>query len=273
VRVAGITPDAIATFQRRRQEAKISNRTINMGAGALLRVVEYCGHLRALKENLKNIHPLPEPESLVGRALSVEEQDRLFKTAQANPEWEHVYCAAVVAANTSMCSVEVRRLRRRDVDLFSKSVSVPFGKNKHRVRLLPLLPAAVKALGRMLERLDQLGFTSPDNYLWCACKWNRLDPTMPQSRWDSAWHALRDEAKLPGLRFHDLRHTVITELAETTTPDSVIQSIAGHVTKRMLDRYSHIRLAAKRKALEMVEEQREQKRREDHGKGETETVQ
>jgi integrase len=33
-------------------------------------------------------------------------------------------------------------------------------------------------------------------------------------KWDTAWRALRDEAGLQGLRFHDLRHTVITELAE-----------------------------------------------------------
>jgi len=53
----------------------------------------------------------------------------------------------------------------------------------------------------------------------------------------------------------------------------VIQSIAGHVTKRMLDKYSHIRLAAKRKALEAVEESREQQRRERSAQSNTETVQ
>jgi integrase len=109
--------------------------------------------------------------------------------------------------------------------------------------------------------------------LWFACQWNRLDPTRPMSRWDTAWHALREKANLPGLRFHDLRHTLITELAETSTPDMVIQSIAGHVTKKMLDRYSHIRLAAKRKALEAVEELREQKRREPGDNREQEKVQ
>jgi integrase len=51
-----------------------------------------------------------------------------------------------------------------------------------------------------------------------------------------------------GLRFHDLRHQAITELAEAGAQDSVIQSIAGHLSKRMLDHYSHIRRAAKRDA-------------------------
>ncbi len=30
-------------------------------------------------------------------------------------------------------------------------------------------------------------------------------------KWDTAWRGLRDAAGLPGLRFHDLRHTVMTE--------------------------------------------------------------
>jgi len=53
----------------------------------------------------------------VGRALTPEEQKRLFEAAASNPEWEHVYCAAVLAANTSMRGVEVKHVRRKDVDL------------------------------------------------------------------------------------------------------------------------------------------------------------
>jgi hypothetical protein len=33
-------------------------------------------------------------------------------------------------------------------------------------------------------------------------------------------------------------------------PDSVLKSIAGHITQRMLDHYSHIRMNAKRQALD-----------------------
>ncbi len=33
-------------------------------------------------------------------------------------------------------------------------------------------------------------------------------------------------------------------------PDSVLKSIAGHITQKMLQHYSHIRMTAKRKALD-----------------------
>ena len=35
--------------------------------------------------------------------------------------------------------------------------------------------------------------------------------------------------------------------------DQTIMSIAGHVSREMLDHYSHIRIAAKRSALEALE--------------------
>ena len=61
---------------------------------------------------------------------------------------------------------------------------------------------------------------------------------------------LTEKAGLPGLRFHDLRHHAIT--APANQPYVSVQtakSIAGHVSQRMIDRYAHIQLEAKRNAL------------------------
>jgi hypothetical protein len=52
----------------------------------------------------------------IDRALTTKEQKRRLETAASNPEWEHVDCAAVHAANTSMRGVEVRHIRRKEVD-------------------------------------------------------------------------------------------------------------------------------------------------------------
>ena len=55
---------------------------------------------------------------------------------------------------------------------------------------------------------------------------------------------------LGGFRFHDLRHTAITDLAENGAADLTIMGIAGHISPRMLARYSHARMKAKRQAIE-----------------------
>jgi hypothetical protein len=64
----------------------------------------------------------------------------------------------------------------------------------------------------------------------------------------------------------DNRHTLVTELAESGAGDEVIMSIAGHVSRAMLSRYSHVRMETKRRALdEIAARQRtaDEKRREE----------
>ena len=253
VRLSGLTREAIAGYQQARHDAGIANRTVNMDVGVLRRVLKHCGRWRALQDHVQN---LPERASAIGQAVTRAEQRRLFSAAASNPEWEHVYCAATVAANTSMRPVEVKHLRRRDVDLFAGTVTIARSKNVTSHRVIPLNQSARKALSRILERADALGFACPEHYLWPACQWGRFDPTRPIRKWDTAWRALRAAAGLPGLRFHDLSHTVITELAEMGVPDHVIESITGHLSRRMLEHYSHIRLEAKRQALEALDARR-----------------
>src|SRR5688572_18882184 len=200
-----------------------------------------------------HVHNLPERQRPVGRALTADERKRLFQSAASNPEWEHVYCAAIVAANTSMRPVEVKHLRRCDVDLVKRLLHVRRSKNETSHRVIPLNASAIEAAARMFERADLLGHTEPEHYLWPACQWGRYDATSPMLKWDTAWRALRDAAGLPGLRFHDLRHTVITELAEMGVADHVLESISGHLSRRMLEHYSHIRIDAKRQALDALD--------------------
>jgi integrase len=249
IRVSAITAGTIADFQSTRHQAGIANRTINMDVGVLLRVLKSCGRWRLLADHVRH---LPEKHCPIGRALTAEERKRLFDTAASNPEWEHVYCAAMVAANTSMRPVEVKHPRRRDVDLAKKLVHVRRSKNETSHRVIPLNAPAIEAITRMIERADQLGHRELDHYLWPACQWGRFDASQPMLKWDTAWRALRDAAALPGLRFHDLRHTVITELAELGVADHVLESISGHLSRRMLEHYSHIRIDAKRQALEAL---------------------
>jgi integrase len=93
------------------------------------------------------------------------------------------------------------------------------------------------------------------------------DPTQPMTTWRTAWRRLTRSILCPacgrlqdpgviccneeckadirdiksstaGLRFHDLRHHAITELAESGASEQTIMSIAGHVSRKMLEHYS-----------------------------------
>jgi integrase-like protein len=54
------------------------------------------------------------------------------------------------------------------------------------------------------------------------------------------------------VRFHDLRHTCITKLAESQASEHTLMAIAGHVSRKMIEHYSHIRMEAKRAALDAI---------------------
>jgi integrase len=251
VKLSSITPRTIEGFQAKRRVEGASNRTVNMDIGALRQVMKRFKQWRRLEDDVKMLTESGgEP---IGRVLTSEEQERLFKTAEANPEWEHVYCAAILAANTSMRGVEVKNVRRKDFDAEKRVVHIRASKNETSKRVIPLNDSAFDAVQRMVRRADLLGHSEPTHYLWCASQHHKLDATKPASKWDTAWRALRDAAGLPGLRFHDLRHTVVTRLLEAGEPDHVVESITGHLSRRMLEHYSHIRLHAKKQALDRLD--------------------
>ena len=66
-----------------------------------------------------------------------------------------------------------------------------------------------------------------------------------------SWEKLRERAGV-SCRLHDLRHTFATKLAENDVPESTMLSLIGHMSRTMLERYSHIRITAKRDAMSGV---------------------
>lgn len=115
-------------------------------------------------------------------------------------------------------------------------------------RLIPLNATALEALLRWAGRFP---CAKPDHFVFPWCENRQIDPTRPTKGWRTAWrHAL----KRTGFhcRFHDLRVTCITKLAESQASDMTIMAIAGHVSRRMLEHYSRIRIEAKRAALDAI---------------------
>jgi len=131
------------------------------------------------------------------------------------------------------------------------------------------------------ERSKKVGGAEADHFVFFACEHGHVDATKPQKGWRTAWRNLTRAIHCPkcgkqqgpasvcrneeckadlrkvksgtaGLHFHDLRHHAITELAESQASDSTVMSIAGHVSAKMLAHYSHVRLEAKRTALDAL---------------------
>jgi integrase len=202
--------------------------------------------------------------------LTDEEQQRLLKTAVMRPEWETAFLAAILCLNTTARGCELKGLQWSDVDLFAKTLTIRKSKTDAGVRIVPLTDVAVSALGKLRRRAEGFGRVEPSHYVFAAFvpkfkldgkravdgvvdyQITEFDPKRHLKSWRSAWRTLTKKAGLPGFRFHDLRHCAITQLAENGASDSTIMAIAGHVSRRMLERYSHVRMEAKRTALEAL---------------------
>ena len=145
---------------------------------------------------------------------------------------------------------EVRKLQWQQINLIERILTVGKAKTRESTgRRIPLNSATIAVLEMWRTRFPN---ASPEHYIFPACENHHIDPTRPMRSFCTAWRAATREAGLRGLRFHDLRHHTITKLAEGLASEQTVLAIAGHLSKRMLERYSHIRMEAKRKALDAI---------------------
>jgi integrase len=70
-----------------------------------------------------------------------------------------------------------------------------------------------------------------------------------------SWHALREGAGLPTVRFHDLRHSHVTLLLDLGVPPHIVMRIVGHTTLDVtMGIYAHAALEEQRQALRKLED-------------------
>jgi integrase len=246
--VASLTPEHVRDFVHGRKAQGRAPATINRELDVIRGVLKAAKRWHRFVDEVK---PLKKSEN-IGRALLHEEKVKLLHVAAMRPAWESAYHAALLAFNTTCRGCELKGMQWRDVNLVNRTVTIRRSKTAAGHRVIPLNADALRVVMALYRRAEIMGGPRPDHYLFFACERGTIDPSRPQKSWRTAWRNLTQAAGLKGLRFHDVRHHAITELAESQTSDSTIMAIAGHVSKTMLDHYSHIRLEAKRTALDGI---------------------
>jgi integrase len=276
--LARITTESLFSYRESRAKEGTGPAYLNMEMGAVRRILKRAKRWHLVAEDIR---PLKERHE-VGRALAHEEKVRLLRVAETRPEWQVARCAAVLALNTTMRGCELKSLRWRDVNLIDRMLTVRRSKTEAGERVIPLNNEAMSAILELYKRAQTVGATDLNYYVFPACENDKIDPARPQTTWRTAWRKLTraiqcpacgllqnpadkchnetcganiHEVKSPlvGLRFHDLRHHCVTELCESQqASDQTVMSIAGHVSPKMLAHYSHVRLDAKRRALDAL---------------------
>jgi len=191
-----------------------------------------------------------------GKALTPGEETKLLAACESN---SLLHTVVSLALNTALRKNEIRTLSWGQIDLFKRTLTV--GRTKTEGGSGRIVPLNSLAYGALVQWAGRFPEPKAEDYVFPACEDARLDcpkpnaskidPARPIKSWRTAWRRVLHDVGL-SIRFHDLRHACITKLAESQASEQTIMAIAGHLSRTMLEHYSHIRMAAKRAALESI---------------------
>lgn len=188
-----------------------------------------------------------EPES-EGRQvyLTREQFESLVQAASGQKRAPYLADLIVVAVMTGCRKGELLGLEWSRVDFEANVIRLRASDTKAgKARLVPINEAAREALQRRFQYRSE---RCPDaGWVFCGPDGKRIVSVKSSFR-----HALQS-AGIAGVRFHDLRHTCGSWLAQKGVPIGHIAAVLGHSTLRMSERYSHLAPANARDAVAMLE--------------------
>lgn len=169
---------------------------------------------------------LTEPKGRL-RYLTDDELDELLKAASEQSPTMHA--AVLISIGCGIRQSELRRLTWADVDLEKQRLRVLLTKNDES-RAVYLPASAVEAL-RALKRAPLVGQTviADEEGQPVAKEWLEY-----------RWRIIRDAAGLADFRWHDMRHSCASFLAQQGATLLEIGSVLGHRSPTVTQRYAHL---------------------------------
>jgi integrase len=245
--LSDLTEDRVRGYITTRIGEGMSGRTCNMEVGELSRAIGKPWSILWPKVRKQ------EEAKDTGRALSPEEEARLLESAGKKARW---HTAAVIIRGlllTGMRSGEVTGAAWGQVAFDQRVFTVGRAKTSSGTgRMIPMNGDLFALLSMHAAWFtEKFGETRPEYYLFPFGSPAPADPMRPTTTLKTVWNSIRKDSGV-SCRLHDLRHTALTKMAEAGVPESTMLSLAGHMSRAMLERYSHIRMAAKREAVESL---------------------
>jgi integrase len=172
---------------------------------------------------------LEEEARLLAEVKTPAERAQLLLALDAGLRWGEVAGLPVDAIVGDY--VEVRQVLDRDTRTIR-----PFPKGK----VARLVPVATARLAAALAEAVELAEEAGSDLLFTAATGRPLDPwNWRRDVWRGLTHRARVNKRGDRLRFHDLRHTLATRLADANVPTKDIAEILGHADESTTRIYTH----------------------------------
>jgi len=231
---AGKDADGQEIFKLRTRARTLSPATVNKHHLALQAVLSWAIKRRIAPRGYDNpCRAVPRRTENEGRVryLSEEEQARLLEACRAS-RWRPLYALVLLALTTGARRGELMGARWADVDLSQATLHVARSKNGE-AKALPLTQPVVEALRAFRGSPGALVFGSKR----ASGKAFHAEPY---------WQEALRTAKVKNFRFHDLRHSCASHLAQAGAPLLAIADLLGHKTLVMTKRYAHLSTDSRR---------------------------
>jgi len=205
--------------------AHLKNATINRYVAAISVVFSYACRKYGLQVNpVHNIPSLPENNERT-RFLSEAERTRLFSSCRAS-HWDKLYLIVLLAITTGARKGEITKLRWNDIDFDRRTAYVATTKNG-QPKVLPLTDSVIKELQLFDTKDSSLIFASKikEDAAYCFTK---------------PWKRALEDGEIKDFRFHDLRHSCASYLAQSGASLLEIADVLGHKQISVTKRYSHL---------------------------------
>ncbi len=142
---------------------------------------------------------------------------------------DHITPMVLLSLNTGLRQGELFSMEWRQIDIERKTLVVLASHSKgNRTRTIPLNAEALGVLAAIQpEDASGLVFKSPIT----GERFNNVK---------KAWAEVTKTAKLPDLRWHDLRHDFASQLVMKGAPLYTVQKLLGHSNPKMTQRYAKL---------------------------------
>ncbi len=237
-RYAGHDADGNKVF--RAQAGKRAPATLNRYLVALAALFSWAIKRRRVPKHWENpckgIEKNAESAGVV-RFLSDDERARILVACKES-RWNRLYLLVLLAITTGARRGELLSLRWADIDIGRARAHICTTKNGEP-KVLPLVPAVMEELQRFK--------CAPSALVFCS----RLRPKSA-FHFESSWKTALKTAKIQKFRFHDLRHTCASYLAQNGASLLEIADVMGHKQLAMTKRYAHLTVGSKASLVNRV---------------------
>jgi integrase len=247
-----VTPKLINEYKTARRNEQASPCTINRELALAkhaftLAVKEW----EWVEENpVKKVSMEKEPISR-DRWLTFEEEERMLPLS---PQW--LSGIIIFAIETGCRRDEILSLVWKDVDLFKKVATI-LGKKTDERRTIPLTNRALEVLkdrGRARMKVRSI----KEDFVFADPQGQKIN--IHSLRW--AFEEVIKKVEIEDFRFHDLRHTFASRLAQSGVDPYTIQRLMGHKTFTTTQRYAHHYSESLRKGITALEALRSERMKE-----------